>query len=45
MVQQHSAQLRLGFGSKRRSTSYFPVVVDLHHHSRTLKPAQLRILG
>ncbi len=45
MVQRHSAQLRLGFGSKRYSTSYIPVAVDLHHHSRTLKPAQPRTLG
>ncbi len=45
MVQQHSAQLRPGFGFKRRSTSYLPVVFDLHHRSRTLKPVQLWILG
>ena len=41
----HSAELRLGFGFLSRSTSYIPVVVALHSHKRTLNPVQLRILG
>ena len=41
----YSAQLRLGNCSLHCSTSYIHVVVALHHHSYTLYPVQLRILG